>query len=67
MGRFDHSGMACIMPFKGTYRLLWEYGARNARLALGGAVVVVLALLLVPHQIRYTYTYWGKLHTLRGS
>lgn len=25
---------ACIMPFKGPYSLLWEYGARKARLAL---------------------------------
>ena len=57
MGRFDHGGMACITPFKGTYRLLWECGARKARLALEREVVVVLAVLLVPHQIRYTYTY----------
>jgi hypothetical protein len=61
MGRFDHGAMACIMPFKGTYSLLREYGARKARLALGRAVAVVHTLLLVPQQIRYTYTYWGKL------
>ena len=42
MGGFDHSGMACIMPFKVTYRPLWEYGARKAQLALVRAVVVVL-------------------------
>jgi hypothetical protein len=36
MGRFDYGGMACIMPFTGTYHLLWEYGARKARLALEG-------------------------------
>jgi hypothetical protein len=66
MGRFDHGAMACIMPFKGTYSLLREYGARKARLALGRAVAVVHFITGATADTVYIHVL-GQVATLRGS
>ncbi len=57
---FGHSMVNCIMPFKGTYNLLWEgYGARrtHARLALERAEVGAQYSITGAHQILNTVTY----------
>ena len=63
-----HSGMACIMPFKGIHKP--TLGIRSAQSSVSAetrAVVVVLTLLLVSHPILYTYMYWReKFRTLEG-